>query len=188
MLPAPAAPQPRARCIVRGQDAMWTRAPVLRVLRLREPGRRPRAAATSPPSARCALLPGPGTGTAAPVPGPLAPRRCSIWPRTGSGVKAGGSSGNARAPADAAAGVSGFILRLCPPASPGVPPPAARGGVSHRTRRSFCRIRFDLTPRGSLLKNTRFQAPGTAERRAELLGTGPAFYPNQQRTEGAESG
>ncbi|KAK7159328.1 hypothetical protein R3I94_005609 [Phoxinus phoxinus] len=35
----------------------------------------------------------------------------------------------------------------------GVPPPAALGGVSYRTRRSFCRIRFDLTPRGLRLKN-----------------------------------
>ncbi|KAL0966870.1 hypothetical protein UPYG_G00301190 [Umbra pygmaea] len=34
----------------------------------------------------------------------------------------------------------------------GVPPPAALGGVSYRTRRSFCRIRFDLTPRGLRLK------------------------------------
>nr|XP_014347912.1 PREDICTED: nucleolar transcription factor 1-A-like [Latimeria chalumnae] len=32
--------------------------------------------------------------------------------------------------------------------SPGVPPPAALGGVSDRTRRSFCRIRFVPTPRG----------------------------------------
>lgn len=41
--------------------------------------------------------------------------------------------------------------------SPGVPPPAALGGVSYRTRRSFCRIRFDLTPRGLRLKNTHFE-------------------------------
>ena len=43
--------------------------------------------------------------------------------------------------------------------SPGVPPPAALGGVSYRTRRSFCRIRFDLTPRGLRLKNTHFESP-----------------------------
>ncbi|XP_053293994.1 upstream binding transcription factor, like isoform X4 [Pleuronectes platessa] len=57
------------------------------------------------------------------------------------------------------AAVSGFILRLCPHAFPGVPPPAALGGVSYRTRRSFCRIRFDLTPRGLTLKNTHFESP-----------------------------
>ncbi|KAF3857549.1 hypothetical protein F7725_010750 [Dissostichus mawsoni] len=48
--------------------------------------------------------------------------------------------------------------------SPGVPPPpAARGGVSHRTRRSFCRIRFELTPRGLRLKNTHFESTKTTE-------------------------
>lgn len=41
--------------------------------------------------------------------------------------------------------------------SPGVPPPAALGGVSYRSRRSFCRIRFDLTPRGFRLKKTHFE-------------------------------
>lgn len=50
---------------------------------------------------------------------------------------------------------SAFVLMF----SPGVPPPAALGGVSYRTRRSFCRIRFDLTPRGLRLKNTHFESP-----------------------------
>lgn len=45
---------------------------------------------------------------------------------------------------------SAFFYRMF---SPGVPPPAALGGVSYRPRRSFCRIRFDLTPRGLRLKN-----------------------------------
>lgn len=45
---------------------------------------------------------------------------------------------------------SAFFSRMF---SLGVPPPAALGGVSYRTRRSFCRIRFDLTPRGLRLKN-----------------------------------
>lgn len=50
--------------------------------------------------------------------------------------------------------ISSFSLRLFSRMfSLGVPPPAALGGVSYRTRRSFCRIRFDLTPRGLRLKN-----------------------------------
>lgn len=73
---------------------------------------------------------------------------------------AGPSAGRQRAGGQALpAAVSGFILRLCPPASPGVPPPAALGGVSYRTRRSFCRIRFDLTPRGLRRKKTHFDPP-----------------------------
>ncbi|KAK6302268.1 hypothetical protein J4Q44_G00266230 [Coregonus suidteri] len=41
----------------------------------------------------------------------------------------------------------------------GVPPPAALGGVSYRTRRSFCRIRSDLTPRGLRLKKRHLNSP-----------------------------
>lgn len=55
--------------------------------------------------------------------------------------------------------------------SPGVPPPAALGGVSSRTRRSFCRIRFDLTPRGLRLKNTHLESPEPPRTSPVLRGT-----------------
>lgn len=64
--------------------------------------------------------------------------------------------------------------------SPGVPPPAALGGVSYRTRRSFCRIRFDLNPRGLQLKNTHFDGPESVKSTTVVIGDRQGFYLNQQ--------
>lgn len=71
---------------------------------------------------------------------------------------------------------SAFVLMF----SPGVPPPAALGGVSYRTRRSFCRIRFDLTPRGLRLKKTHFHGSESSRTGTVPCRITPAFCPNQQ--------
>ncbi|XP_034468717.1 upstream binding transcription factor, like isoform X1 [Hippoglossus hippoglossus] len=64
--------------------------------------------------------------------------------------------------------------------SPGVPPPAALGGVSYRTRRSFCRIRFDLTPRGLRLKNTHFESPEIILTSTVVCSVNPGFCLNRK--------
>ncbi|KAG7219165.1 hypothetical protein INR49_006324 [Caranx melampygus] len=61
-----------------------------------------------------------------------------------------------------------------------VPPPAALGGVSYRTRRSFCRIRFDLTPRGLRLKKTHFESPEIIRATTVVCGNNPGFGLNQK--------
>ncbi|KAK5860521.1 hypothetical protein PBY51_021990 [Eleginops maclovinus] len=66
--------------------------------------------------------------------------------------------------------------------SPGVPPPpAARGGVSYRTRRSFCRIRFELTPRGLRLKNTYFESTKTTQTSPAVCRISPGFCLDLQK-------
>ncbi|XP_069367497.1 upstream binding transcription factor, like isoform X2 [Paralichthys olivaceus] len=60
------------------------------------------------------------------------------------------------------------------------PPPAALGGVSYRTRRSFCRIRFDLTPRGLRLKNTHFESPEIILTSTVVCSVNPGFCLNRK--------
>ncbi|KAM4729014.1 LOW QUALITY PROTEIN: upstream binding transcription factor, like [Anableps anableps] len=64
--------------------------------------------------------------------------------------------------------------------SPGGPPPAARGGVSYRARRSFCRIRFELTPRGLRAKNRHLKKLRISRTGTVLFGNHPGIQQNHQ--------
>ncbi|KAK5611922.1 hypothetical protein CRENBAI_007139 [Crenichthys baileyi] len=71
--------------------------------------------------------------------------------------------------------------------SPGGPPPAARGGVSYRARRSFCRIRFELTPRGLRVKNRHLKRLRISRTDTVLFGNYPGVQQNHQRKLRADS-